>query len=223
MDMLENKKIREKINSLDELPESYHPNMASKWSLLEAGLDGNDNKRIIAWKRIAVAAVLLMIAGSAFVLFNYKQTSQLSEKSTVIKNASTLSEANVPNASTSLSMTEQQLVLEIKGNLRPIKKINEKKLLPVPAKEEDRIAVIPVKDSIVQPLAPVKETGMLTANAPKAKKRRFIELDFNDEVCMDKPVEPVTASHKFSFRIGTDKASGSEDNAGGLTIRLPGF
>lgn len=218
MDMLENKKIREKINALDELPETYHPNMASKWSLLEAGLDGkdNDNRKAIAWKRIAVAAVLLMMAGSAFVLLNYKETSQISERSMVIKNAST-----TLNASTPLSMTEQP-IQKVKEESQPIKKSNRKKVLSAPVKEEDKIAIVLLKDSIVQPLAPEKETAMLTVT-PKAKKRRFIELDFNDDVYIDKPVEPVTASHKFSFKIGTDKASGSEDNAGGLAIRLPGF
>src|SRR4051812_5730908 len=117
MDMLENKKIRDKINELDTLPEAYHPNMASKWSLLEAGLDGKDNRKIIEWKRIAVAAVLLMMVGSAFVLFNYKETSQLGEKSSVIKNASTqftLSEANV------LSMTELESVQKMKEEAQQI-------------------------------------------------------------------------------------------------------
>jgi hypothetical protein len=211
MDMLENKKIRDKINSLDELPESYHPNMASKWSLLEAGLERNDNdkRKVIAWKRITVAAVLLMMAGSAFVLFNYKETSQLSEKSTVIESAPTLSEANVPNASTSLSMTEQQSVPEMKKDLQGIKKPERKKYLSAPIKE-DRIAVIPIKDSIVQPLAPVKETGMLTANAPKAKKRRFIEMDFNDNIAVNKPIDPVPDPPQARFKINI--GSGQEGN-----------
>jgi hypothetical protein len=208
MDMLENKKIRDKINGLDELPENYHPNMASKWSLLEAGLDGKDkgNRKVIAWKRMAVAAVLVMMAGSAFVLFNYKAASQLSEKSTVVKSASTeftLSEANV------LSMTEPQPVPEMKEEPKPIKKVNEKKPLSSPMKEEDRITVIPVKDSIVQPLAPVKETAMLTTNIPKGKKRRFIELDFNDNIAVDKPIEPATATPQARFKIKL-----AEDNKG---------
>jgi hypothetical protein len=203
MDMLENKKIRDKINGLKELPETYHPNMASKWSLLEAGLDGKnkDNRKVIAWKRIAIAAVLVLMAGSAFVLFNYKDASQLSEKSPVIKNAATLSEANVLNASTSLSMTEPQ----------PVKKVNGKNPLLTPVKEEDNIAVISVKDSIVQPLAPAKETGMLTTNTPKAKKRRFIELDFNDNIAVSKPVEPVPAPTQARFRIGI--GSGQDGNS----------
>jgi hypothetical protein len=204
MDMLENKKIRDKINSLDELPENYHPNMASKWSLLEAGLDGNENRKVIAWKHIAVAAVLVMMAGSAFVLLNYQETSQLSEKSTVIKNASTLSKANVPGR------TESQPVQEMKEEPQPVKKVNREKIFLAPVKEEDMIAVIPVKDSIVQPFTPVKETAMLTVNAPKAKKRRFIEVDFNDNIAVNKPAEPVPDPPQARFRINI--ASGQDGN-----------
>src|SRR5687767_12588056 len=112
MDMLENKKIREKINALDELPETYHPNIASKWSLLEAGLNGNDNRKIIVWKRISVAAVLVMLAGSTFVLINYKEDSQVSEKSTVIKPGKKLS--------------EQQSITKIKDDLQLVKKLDRK-------------------------------------------------------------------------------------------------
>jgi hypothetical protein len=192
MDMLENKKVRDKINELDTLPEAYHPNMASKWSLLEAGLDGNDNdnRKVIAWKRIAVAAVLLMMVGSAFVLFDYKETSPVSEKSSVIKPA--------------IKLTELQPVHKMKEKAKPVKKVNRKKPLsaPVkPVKEEVRIAVIPVKDSIVQPLAPAKETAMQAANSPKAKKLRFIELDFNDNISVYKPIEPVPAPPQARFRI----------------------
>src|SRR5436190_415431 len=158
MDMLENKKIREKINALDELPKTYHPNMASKWSLIEAGLDGNDNKKIIAWKRIAVAAVLVMMAGSTFVFLNYKEDSRLSEKSPVIKNASTeftVSKANV------LSITKLKPVVKMKEDLQAVKKPERKKTLLATVKEEESIAVIPVKDSIVQPLASENKKNML--------------------------------------------------------------
>jgi hypothetical protein len=208
MDMLENKKIREKINALDTLPETYHPNMASKWSLLEAGLDGKDNRKIIAWKRIAVAAVLVMIAGSTFVFLNYKkEDSQLSEKSPVIKPGITL--------------TEQAPVAKVKEDLQAVKKQERKKTFLAPVKEEDKIAVIPVKDSIVQPPASENEKSMLATNTPKKKKPRFVELDFNDSVSVDKPAE-TWASRKIKFRTGADKLSYHEAN-GEITIGIPLF
>jgi hypothetical protein len=211
MDMLENKKIREKINALDTLPETYHPNMASKWSLLEAGLDGKDNRRIIAWKRMAVAAALIMLVGSSFFFFNYnnyKSTSQVSEK--------------LPPVKQRIKLTELQPAQMIKKDLQPVKKHYSKKpMLYAPVKQEEEIAVIPVKDSIVQPIASEKETNMLTTNITKRKKPRFVELDFNDSVHIDKPAE-TWAFRGIKFRTGAERLSFHEVN-GKMVIGLPIF
>ena len=69
MEMLEDKIIKQKLDSLEKLPEGYEPNLESKWNLIETGLDeGNKKKVAIIWYRIAIAAMLLMIGGGSLML-----------------------------------------------------------------------------------------------------------------------------------------------------------
>lgn len=67
MENRENKIIQNKINSMDQLPEGYEPNLHAKWALLEDSL--NEKKSAVVWvnyKWLGIAAVLLILFSTGF-------------------------------------------------------------------------------------------------------------------------------------------------------------
>ena len=84
MEMRSDKIIQDKINSVNDLPEGYSPNLNSKWELLQAGLKPEQNKKPVLYyvqRASAVAAMLLLIGGSSLLIIKKPtKTSDISKK-----------------------------------------------------------------------------------------------------------------------------------------------
>src|SRR5688572_9574297 len=63
METMQDKLIREKLNSLDTLPERYVPSLDSKWELLLAGQPEKKKRIPEFWYAIAASLVLLLTFG----------------------------------------------------------------------------------------------------------------------------------------------------------------
>ena len=86
MQHLDKNMLQEKLESLDQLPAGYQPDLNSKWNLLETALDGKTEKKskkfIILW---SVAASLLLLLGLAYYIASEQKfhpviKSQISEQ-----------------------------------------------------------------------------------------------------------------------------------------------
>src|SRR5688572_17026520 len=73
METMQDKLIREKLNSLDTLPEGYAPLLDSKWELLMAGQPEAKKSRQYFW--YATAASLLLLLGFGFLFLNIPNSS----------------------------------------------------------------------------------------------------------------------------------------------------
>ena len=60
MESWENKIIRDKIDSLQRLPDSYLPDLSSKWEIIEAGLPVKKKSRISLLVKWSVAAAFIV-------------------------------------------------------------------------------------------------------------------------------------------------------------------
>lgn len=62
-------KLKAKLDALDDLPEDYHPNLNSKFGLIQQSLQPKKQQRkaVAFWSSIAVAASLLLIGGLLFI------------------------------------------------------------------------------------------------------------------------------------------------------------
>ena len=58
MESWENKTIADKLNGLQELPDGYSPNIASKWEIVQAGLSG---KKKASFKRLWLLCLLALL------------------------------------------------------------------------------------------------------------------------------------------------------------------
>src|SRR5687767_4351937 len=67
MGITQDKQIREKLNSLDTLPEGYAPSLDSKWELLMAGQPEVKKQTPYFWFAAAASIVLLLGFGFLFL------------------------------------------------------------------------------------------------------------------------------------------------------------
>lgn len=210
MDRSEDKIISEKIGSVDTLPEGYEPNLESKWSVLETGLNKQQKKGfVISWPRIAAAAVLLLIGGGASLLLIklqspkparpaannvQKQTAPVNVQPVPHETAPQMAAVHTGKTSKGSSHTHQQQPAPVKQALQ------------VAVHHEDQ------QDSTPQEIAPAPVSEVQLANATPAKqqKQRYVEMDFNDQpIGPHAPSEQVLAAQQFRFRLGSNSVSSS--------------
>lgn len=188
MEILEDNIIQNKLNSLDTLPESYTPNLDSKWSMLEAGLEGN-KKTIATWKPIAAAALLLLLGGATLLLQQIKPRAVVTSDNVKPER---LSNTITPIASApTLNQTETVT--------KPAHIHSAVKQTPTVAAITNEI-LTPVEEIPVQIMVQAQEIQPMVAAIPKVKKQQFVEIDFND-VPFVKPqnMEPSIAFRPFNL------------------------
>jgi|GEM_PF-3296821 len=66
MERWENNIIADKLNSLQDLPDGYAPNIASKWELIQAGLDGKKKRSKRGWFAGVSILALLIVCGTIY-------------------------------------------------------------------------------------------------------------------------------------------------------------
>ncbi|HUC81126.1 MAG TPA: hypothetical protein VMR70_09430 [Flavisolibacter sp.] len=89
MEAWENKIIADKLNSLQDLPEGYVPNISSKWEIIQSGMQTNRKKNYFKWW---LGLGLLLFAGVTvwlFLLAKEPVSQEASAKQIVEKKAAT--------------------------------------------------------------------------------------------------------------------------------------
>jgi hypothetical protein len=197
MEMLSDTIIQDKINSVNDLPEGYTPNLNSKWELLQAGLKPKQNKKTILYylqRASAVAAILFLIGGSGLLM---------------IKNPTK------PTASSVKITTSNDYVAS--PNVEPIHQVKIEKAVVTSSQKIKNTEVN--KASAVVENNLVKTTGIEVVQ-PNSKAvqptvdyasreqvavitKRFEEVDFTTPILSQKaPTDVLVKAHKFKFKLG---------------------
>jgi hypothetical protein len=209
MEILEDKIVRNKLGGMDTLPEGYAPNLESKWSMLEAGLNGNSRKTVFAWKPYAVAAMLLILGGAALILMRPKT-----------KTVTDIPSQQIPATLHQEPETEQQIT-KAPGKHKPKTIAIKKSFIP---RKDHTVAATQDNDNtqpaILPEDKPIVQEQLITAI--KVKKPRFVEVDFYDApITAQKPTESVIAAQQFKFRLGRNSVSVDDSkNNNDKSIRL---
>lgn len=169
MENSDNRSIAAKLEELDTLPAGYQPNLDSKWTLLEASLEGqNKTKRaIVLWTR--AAAVLIIFTLAILLLMPHAQPKQMTIAR--VKPAEPLQPAKPEPA---MGITQKKAALK-----RPA---HNTSLFQTPPENAEAPVVAPAVAKTAEDPAPVMadpaalpEAGMASH---KKKKARYVQMDF---------------------------------------------
>lgn len=195
MEMRSNKIIQDKINSVNDLPEGYSPNLNSKWELLQAGLKPEQNKKPMLYyiqRASAVAAMLLLIGGSGLL---------------IIKKPTKPTASNIT--------TNNKNIVNVAPNPERVNAVEEKKTIPSPPKATKKVMVnAPIQsaannqnmsvDTITQKIEVVTQPiANTTINEQVATTERFTEVDFTSPIITPStPTDVLVKAQKFKFKLG---------------------
>lgn len=195
MEMRSNKIIQDKINSVNDLPEGYSPNLNSKWELLQAGLKPEQNKKPVLYyiqRASAVAAMLLLIGGSGLL---------------IIKKPTKPTASNIT--------TNNKNIVSVAPNTERVNAVEEKKAIPSSPKTTKKVMVnAPIQlavntpntsiDSSTQKVEVVNQsTFNTTINEQVATTERFTEVDFISPILTPStPTDVLVKAQKFKFKLG---------------------
>jgi len=195
MEMRSNKIIQDKINSVNDLPEGYSPNLNSKWELLQAGLKPEQNKKTVLYyiqRASAVAAMLLLIGGSGLL---------------IIKKPTKPTASNIT--------TNNKNIVSVAPNTERVNAVEEKKTIPSPQKTNKKVMVnAPIQlavntpntsiDSSTQKVEVVNQPiANTTINEQVATTERFTEVDFTSPIITPStPTDVLVKAQKFKFKLG---------------------
>lgn len=195
MEMHSNNIIKQKIDSVNSLPQNYKPNLESKWELLEASLKSNKSKPFIFWfNRIgSAAAVLLLFGGIGIYFIKVIKPSNLKKPAT----AQVQRIEKEDYAKPSLKKDSMAIAQPINTNrdviVKPksLKKITEAEPLMTTENKHIDTPIISVAIAENKVIETVK------------KYKRFTEIDF-EEPLLKKPLEIKVANiQNLKFKIGT--------------------
>ena len=152
--------IKEKVNVLRELPDNYHPDLESKWQLLEAGLV---ERKQSFWK-LGIVASLVLVALTGWISHSifFKET----------------------KSSTLNTQIHSNKLAKTKDYLKPVLSIyseqNHKHRKHKPVIESKLITTMPtiVKDSNIELITNQSKSLPVVEVAMKPHKRVFKQLDF---------------------------------------------
>lgn len=185
--MDKNRSLQQKLDSLDELPVGYEPNLNSKWEVLETALHGKTQRKsiLIALKPwLRVAAMLLLIGGAGLLL---------------IKKPTTKTANVVPMVSPIPQVMDDKPEL-VQSHLtpKPTKYVVQKRNNIVEKREEQTQVVTLAKDSVIINTAEV--AAEIAAIA--AKPNKFTEVDFTEPANVQTNNEAMVKAQKFRFKLG---------------------
>jgi len=182
--------MRDKLSSLENLPEDYVPNAEAKWSIIEASIQ----KRTTNYKWIGIAACLLLF-GLAFIwTLNNKPSTTIIVQS---------------------PLPEQQRIYVPKVEVARVVEVAQKKVNKHKQIVAEPIEIInPATEQIVEKV-PV-QTIETVVN--EKKRQRYVEVDFNDPVQVTKPVENNFAS-AIKFKLNFKKENNSENSETKLSLK----
>lgn len=195
MEMHSNNIIKQKIDSINSLPQNYEPNLESKWELLEAGLKSNKPKLFVFWfNRIgSAAAILLLFGGIGIYVIKVVKPTNLKKPATAQVQRIEKKEYGKP----SLKSNSMANIQPINTNKDVI--VKPKKLKKVIEKEPLMITDNKHLDTPIHLVTIAENRAMETVK----KHKRFTEIDFEEPV-LNKPLAIKVASiQNLKFKIGT--------------------
>lgn len=217
METTQDKLIREKLNSLDTLPEEYSLSLDSKWELLMAGQPEKKGDKKIWW--YAVAASLLLLFGFSFIFFSSENQPQVPQIASINEN----NPQKLNNTQTSISGTPAIQKKELaefseKAERKPnevaqngILKTSKTQVVenkPILAEIKiAKISSLPPSSATQLPSSePVATEPILVASEiskPALKKNsRFVEMDFDTPVSLNaKPEAVQTAQLNIKIKL----------------------
>ncbi len=198
MESIENKIIRDKINTIENLPKDYTPSLDSKFELLMAGIPEPSKKR----KRIWIIIPWGVAAGVAFLVV-LNQSSN--EKKIITSKAPTRKQITLQNDYVVKTDNQRKVIVNKKNPTQNIKPVETdtiyKKENIVFIQEPNKTAeyIIPpiINDSVTNTAIVKFEKTSQT----KLKKHRFAEIDFNDNSTTEPVLESTAKRLKVEFKF----------------------
>jgi hypothetical protein len=191
MEMHSNNIIKQKIDSINSLPQNYEPNLESKWELLEASLESNKPKPIVFWfNRIGSAAAILLLLGGIGGIYVIRVIKPANLKKPATAQVQRIEKEDYAKPSLkkdSMANAKQDVIVKPKS----LKKITEAEPLMITENKHIDTPIISVAIAENMVIESVK------------KYKRFTEIDF-EEPLLKKPLEIKVASiQNLKFKIGT--------------------
>lgn len=216
MEAMQDKRIREKINRLDTLPDGYAPSLDRKWELLQAGKPHKQEKPLYFW--YAAAASFLLLLGFGFMLWQpEKQLPEIAAANpkpvlpnqSALQPSSEITKFSLQSESTGTQISQSK---EKQKNaiLKPVKALTQLVKTHVKAQErtnpEIQAAVtspksFPAISSSEKKIneAPATLAASENTNTPK-KRNRYIEVDFDAPVT-PAPAPPTEQTAQVQFKL----------------------
>lgn len=189
--------IKNKVDSVKDLPEGYVPNLNSKWELLQAGLpqqtEKKQRKHRLFYMQLAaaVAAMLLMIGGSGLLLIKKPNTAKPQVQATA-KPAQQLAKQHVSPSTNTLQVAAVKST-QVKN--KP-SKINQQPII---------INSVPQAPSPIITPEPTPQP-MLTLVEPLPI---ITEVDFTEPVLKSiTPTDVLVKAQRFKFKLGIGETQG---------------
>jgi hypothetical protein len=213
MENRENKTIADKINSLDKLPEGYHPNLDAKWALLQS--KENRPKVIALFNRknlSKIAAILLILLISTAIWIN-------SQKSPV-NNFTVVEPKEIPSGT--INTDHQNLSATVIQKPDNKKQARNKSASAFSNKKDNSVSVqeissekqLPAQEQAIE-LIPTVEEPEIAVTETKKSRERYVQMDFDDAIKSDS--DKNTFAQGFQFRLGLKNQTPANKNSDGNT------
>ena len=188
--------IKNKIDSVTDLPEGYAPNLNSKWELLQAGLpkqpEKEQRKPVMFYMQsaAAVAAMLLMIGGSGLLLIKKPNNTKPKAQATATPSPQLDKQQVLPNVKT----MQVAVVKSTQTNQKPTKNN-----LPIITD-----SVPPAPSPIITP-EPTPQPILAQAEPLPI----ITEVDFTEPVLQSTtPTDVLVKAQRFKFKLGIGETQG---------------
>lgn len=194
MKPLENK-LKAKLDALDDLPEDYHPNLNSKFGLIQQSLQPKKQQRkaVAYWSSVAVAASLLLIGGLLFIKPAIKKKVPLAAASNQPvqsmdkAESGQLTQSNQSHNAEKGGFEKTNSVKELRQQEIQIPQATPLNNLDLASSEMPKRTLSPKELSIVQDSI-IGEKEREEKPMPAKRKTRYREIDFSE------PLQPVMAT-----------------------------
>lgn len=226
MESWDDKILADKLNSLQDFPAGYSPNLSAKWEIVEASLPTGKKRRLIPLIiRWSVAAAVLVAIGLVWVNTDKKNTDSLAikeqtQKPTVVfqpkqptenepfstnPHPSYPSQPSHPNTNSKPKQAYQALPPTSTIPVRmDTNRGSNKDQNSSGNKDNEETAINPLSptvDSISTKVLQQNTLATAIAEAPRPPKKKIYQRDFNDGVlAMDTGYAPASRQH-FSIQL----------------------
>lgn len=206
MEAWENKLIADKLNSLQDLPEGYAPNIASKWEIIQSGLQSNRRRIHAGWW---IAFCFILITGLMIWIFSEKepthQVTNITEQNQTVPAPTIRTQPLVQPTKTPPTLKEKERkemakTQEVSGRPKFKPAIIQSSIRPADS-------VIQIRTDTINISAPFAEL-----KTPKQKRKTF-QKDFEGFASRTDTVQQKTASKglQFKWRSPEEKTMSSEE------------